>query len=136
MSRILVLEQQPHWYPELRRQLAGSSVRIQSRATMAEVRDELGALNRDGSQHVLLVDLNVGAAGVLALAAMARQRSDVRMIVVGQAESQPLEPALRELGADSFFLMPVSGEQIAAECARLVGLDAPSASFVADPTGS
>lgn len=136
VSRILVLEQQPRWYPELRRQLAGSSVRIQSRTMMADVRDELAALNRDGSQHVLLVDLNVGAAGVLALAAIARQRPDVRMIVVGQTESQPLEPALRELGTDSFFLMPVSGDQIAAECARLLRLDAPSAFFVADPTGS
>lgn len=136
MSRILVLEQQPRWYPELRRQLADSSVRIQSRSKTAKLRDELAAEERDGSRLVLLIDLNVGAAGVLALAAAARQRSDVRLIVVGQAESRSLEPVLRELGTDSFFLMPVSGEQIATECARLAGLETAPAAFVADPAGS
>lgn len=136
MSRILVLEQQPRWYPELRRQLADSSVRIQSRSKTAEVRGELAAQRRDGSRLVLLVDLSVGAAGVLALAAAVRQRADVRLIVVGQSESRPLEPVLRELGTDSFFLMPVSGEQIATECARLAGLEAAPAAFVADPAGS
>lgn len=136
MSRILALEQQPRWYPELRRQLAGESVRIQTRSKTADVRGELAAQQRDGSRLVLLVDLNVGAAGVLALAAAARQRPDVRLIVVGHAESQPLEPVLRELGTDSFFLMPVSGEQIATECARLADLKAVSAVIVADPAGS
>jgi DNA-binding response OmpR family regulator len=136
VSRILVLEQQPRWYPELRRQLADSSVRIQSRSKTAEVRGELAAQRHDGLRLVLLVDLNVGAAGVLALAAAARQRSDVRLIVVGQSESRPLESVLRELGTDSFFLMPVSGEQIATECARLAGLEAAPVVFIADPAGS
>lgn len=136
MSRILVLEQQPRWYPELRRQLAGLSVRIQSRATIAEVRSELAAQKPDGSHVVVLVDLNVGMVGVLTLAAAARRRTDVRMVVVGQVESRPLESVLRELGADSFFLMPVSGEQIATECGRLAGLQRTPAVFVADPSGS
>jgi hypothetical protein len=136
MSRILVLEQQPRWYPELRRQLADLSVRIQSQSKTAAVRAELAVHPRDGSRLVLLVDLNVGAAGVLALAAAVRQRADVRLIVVGHAEAQPLEPVLRELGTDSFFLLPATGEQIAFECARLAGLGISPAAVNAERAGS
>ncbi|MBI1314132.1 hypothetical protein GC176_22790 [bacterium] len=136
MSRILVLEQRPKWYPELQRQLAGASVRIQPRASASEVRTELAALPPGESRIAVLVDLNVGASGVLTLAASVRQRPDVRVAVVGQTESLPLESVLRELGVDSFLLMPVSGEQVAIECARLIGLVPAQAGSTAESAGS
>ena len=125
MARVLVFERNTRWFPELRRQLADVRVRIQSVSTSSQVRSELNGLTSSQTEavNVVLIDLEVGAGTVLALVAAYAQRLDVRLAIVGYPEMQALEPALRELGADSFPVLPVSGQQLAAECLRLTGTD-------------
>ncbi|MHC4874851.1 MAG: hypothetical protein ACYTGL_00045 [Planctomycetota bacterium] len=126
---IFVFEPKPRWYPELRRQLSETGLRIQSASTAAQVRSILDDVEKNGPAGpvVLLVDLEVGAGTILALTAAYAERPEVRLSIVGYPETQPLEPVLRELGADSFHVLPVAGEQLAAECVRLAGVSVPAA---------
>ena len=107
----------------------GLGLLLVSQGAAAQVRSVLDDVEKTGPAGpvVLLIDLEVGAGTVLALTAAYAERPDVRLSIVGYPETQPLEPVLRELGTDSFHVLPVSGEQLAAECAALSGMSDSSA---------
>lgn len=119
-GRILVFEKQPQWCPELRRRLTQETCRVLSCQSPAEVRTELVEADQAGCSAVVVIDLSGGVQGVLALVSHVRRCHGVRLVVLGHPEDLPLEPVVRELGADSFLLLPVPGETVAAACCRLM----------------
>ncbi len=105
MLQIFVLEREPYWAPELRRQFHDdTSVSVRHLQTAADVHAAAGS-----SGGVLIGDVS---ALTRECVEVFRQPMNLFTILLGGPEEMDLENPLREAGADSFFTESVSGEEI------------------------
>lgn len=112
---ILVYEKRPRWEPELKRQLAGSRVRV--RGVRAEGAVVLLLRSMPGS--VLVLDLDAGAAdGLRLLAVVAELGVPAVSLVIASPATAGLEWPARELGALDFHPAAITGESLARQCLR------------------
>lgn len=108
---IFVLESRHRWTPELQRQFSDEGhVHVRGIRTAASVGDHPPA----GS--VIVADLESAATESLALLETAR----LPVLVVSAIAQASLEWPVRELGAVAYLTEPVSGEDLAAMCRKVL----------------
>ena len=115
---IVVLEKIPRWVPELQRQFAGEPFMIRACRTVADFRQRVQETQAAGTGCIPVIDLAIGLSNGLTLVAWLSNRSVAGTVVIGDAESTTLEPALRELGASAVHPDSISGIRLANECRR------------------
>ena len=106
---VVVFEREPWWAPELRRQFANEEIPVRHCVDVASVGDVLA---RNGEAVVVahLPSRERDCADLL------RELPAAMVMVVADAETVELEAPLREAGANSFALAPMSGEEL---CMRI-----------------
>src|SRR6516162_5682231 len=110
---VVLFEKSPRWEAELKRRLAGETLRIRPCRSSADAL----VLCRQAPGSAVVVDLAAGPAEALQLLeALLNLRLPVRPIVIGSAETAELEWLARELGATAFVSDRIGGDALAAIC--------------------
>jgi len=120
-AEVIVLEKHTRWAPELSRQLQKDGLITRASQDAAGFRKLIVAATAARKDYITVLD-PVGWPGeCLPLIAWLRDR-EVRVVIVGTAEIELLEPSLRELGATTVLLPPIAGKEIGNTCRRLLEL--------------
>ncbi len=118
MSRTMfVVEKQPRWGPECKRQFAGSGITVQAATNLAAIGPRLA---QSPGSVLLLSFANSVADGLRDLAWLAAARVSTQLVVIAAASAADLEWPVRELGAANFFVAPVPGRILTGICRRLL----------------
>ena len=102
---VIVFEREPWWAPELRRQFFGEAIPVRHCVDVAGVAEAV-CRNHEAVIIASLPGREPECADLL------REFSQAGTIVVADAQTAELEVPLREAGADSFVLAPLSGEEL------------------------
>jgi len=106
---VIVFEREPWWAPELRRQFFGEAIPVRHCVEVPGVAEAVGR-NREAVIVASLPGREPECADLI------RELPHAGTIVVADARTAELEVPLREAGADSFVLAPLSGEEL---CRRI-----------------
>jgi hypothetical protein len=126
-ARLIVCERSGRWAVALRRELAGSGVRVWETRTLADCRNELVA----SPASFLVAELGRNVAGLLGLLArQPRQFPAARIAVVADRDHAAWEWLVREAGAVHFLTSPRCAGMLARlACRHLAQVPPPSQSL-------
>jgi hypothetical protein len=117
--RILVVEREPYWLPELQRQFQRSGVEVAPAQTWDEA---AGPAGRDGVEGLTVCEFGEVAEGLLNTIAAGSDLQSGRLVVVLDEASRGWEWALREAGVADVVDEFSGGGAVAALCRRLLRL--------------
>ncbi|HUQ72952.1 MAG TPA: hypothetical protein VM165_25715 [Planctomycetaceae bacterium] len=116
-AAILVHEREPHWTPELQRQMADDAVVIRACSSLVEVE----GISASYPAVVVVLDLHTDATASLAwLTRRWLQNAAEPVVVLGTADTAEWEWTLRGVGVTSFLTDPIAGRDLARLCRQLL----------------
>ncbi len=119
-SKILILEKQSFWYPELQRAFQDEPVQIQSCNSLSQVED-FYQKNRDLKEPAIgILDFEFHPAECLLFLGKYVVNSPISTIITGLSKSSDLEWTLRELGVAQILPKPLSSVQLVESCRHII----------------
>lgn len=124
-ATILVLEKRPRWRPGLQREFDSLPITVRACSNSQELQASVADCRTKRMRCLVLIDLSSAVSSTLQFLAKAQMTlPEVSTVLIGSNAHASLEPTLRELGASSFHQVPLRRDRLAAECLRLLKLDA------------
>ncbi|MDA0589364.1 MAG: hypothetical protein O2820_09760 [Planctomycetota bacterium] len=118
--QVIVFENRPRWAPALQREFVESGIRVRACRTAQALLSLATACRDHSDSFVAIIDFEVGPATCLPLPARLAEFSPQGVIALGTAETDVLEPSLRELGVTSYHPASIESRRLAHECQRIL----------------